>query len=66
MYLYILIPWCVCRLGHLLHGPGQRHGASSGAGLVVTGAAASAHEPHEAPSVHLHPRLHRRQPGEPR
>lgn len=51
------------RLGHLLAEPGRGHAAGGGAGVAAAGAALAAHGEDEAPSLHLHPRVHRRQPG---
>lgn len=51
------------RLGHLLAEPGGGHEAGGGAGVAAAGAALAAHGEDEAPTFHLHPRIHRRQPG---
>lgn len=61
------MPCCVCvfRLGCVWDGSGQGYGASSGAWMVVTRAAPTAHEHHETQAVHLYPRIHCCKPREP-
>lgn len=52
------------RLGYLLNGSWQSDGESSGVWLVITRATATAHEPNETQTFHLHPRIHCCEPRE--
>lgn len=59
-------PFYFVRLGYLFIGSGQCNGASSGAWLVFTRAAATTHELPETQTINLHSRVHCCKSGESR